>query len=196
MIAMMFRLTRTNPSIKISIIILISLILHIALINFFGCGLFFIPFLIIFTFVLIIISIYLIFRGNIKKALWLALVVFICFGSLTMATRIRLAIDLAKINVFTSKMLSCVSSSKIIKDNIGINICDRQDLDFVETTNTIVYDGSDEIILPFNARSNDWNRAARELHNAPFGVMGFSVRRLTGHFYDVQFSYSQPPDSS
>ena len=89
---------------------------------------------------------------------------------------------------------SCKTSGIIFDGNQRLAVCSVDDKWWRdELTKSIIYDSSGQIMLKQNQRSEGWVNAALALQRkAPFGIIGFSARRLTGDFYVANFTDSLP----
>jgi hypothetical protein len=164
-------------------------------INFHGTGLYLAPIIIVSALSFLFIGIRAAFRGKWLNAASLMLAFLIFVFVFLSGESTRMFVDRLKVNFIYEANSECLSSSEIIRDDFRIGVCERHDLDSIETINTIIYDSSGEVQLPAGFHSKDWRNAAFKLgHKAPFGIMGFSARKIKGNFYDVQFSYSASPD--
>ncbi|ACC75179.1 hypothetical protein PPMP20_01755 [Paraburkholderia phymatum] len=111
--------------------------------------------------------------------LWEALLVFNHAGGWT---------DILAIKLDTKKYDACKNSG-VAFDGNRLSVCDTNDKWWrAGFTEAIVYDSSGQILREHPPHSDDWLNAALSPNiHAPFGVVGFEARRLTGDFYLITF---------
>lgn len=103
--------------------------------------------------------------------------------------------SMAKISLLYRRQGGCVNSSAVIDRNNRLSVCYRKDWDRWGYVESIVYDSSDQIIQSTSKRSAAWEAASISLdRKAPFGILGFTAWRLTGHYYLVRFYYDADPN--
>jgi hypothetical protein len=95
-------------------------------------------------------------------------------------------VDELRLNSLGDKKLICQRDAIAIADAGKIGICETH---FLENyIYTLIYDSTDEIASSNSSFSTQWQAAALSLGNeAPFGVMGFQVSKIEGHYYRVIF---------
>jgi len=83
--------------------------------------------------------------------------------------------------------LACKEQATPIGKEGVLGVCTRYD-DIYGQTDTVIYDSTDEILMPASHRSTAWIAITNSntIH-APFGVLGFDVERIAGHYYRVVF---------
>ena len=92
-------------------------------------------------------------------------------------------LDLALFNAFYQK---CAQSADQTA-NGGFAVCWTRDT--FSAVDAVVYDSSDQIALPPNARSAEWTKVAlKSPVMAAFGVDGFHANLIRGHFYRIYFA--------
>jgi hypothetical protein len=98
-------------------------------------------------------------------------------------------ISLIEIKLGFNGYEKCRLDGKQISKDERISVCERENIDGWGITRAVIYDSSDQIILPEDERTLNWNYAAAALgHSAPFGISDFSAKKITGHFYMVYFN--------
>jgi hypothetical protein len=98
-----------------------------------------------------------------------------------------------KLLLFPAHYQRCIDSGIHFENDKVLTICTLENEDTFALLATepvfedgIIYDSSDEIVLPPPQRSSQWKIAASKL--PPFGLMGYDATLLIKHFYFVRFS--------
>jgi hypothetical protein len=91
---------------------------------------------------------------------------------------------------------TCRHSGVSIAGGYTLAVCDKDDRWWrYGFTKAIIYDSSDQIGIPASKRTKEWVSIAVSMgEQVPFGILGFSARRLTGHYYSVSFFDDRQPD--
>lgn len=94
--------------------------------------------------------------------------------------------DIIRLNLFSRS--TCIRSAVELGHGAVFGVCVDHFDNLSATANLIVYDSSDEIVLPAEKRSPEWTKTVRGM-KIPFGVpdLTFEARKMIGHFYDVDF---------
>lgn len=91
------------------------------------------------------------------------------------------------------KFVTCKEHAVPVSGKGVIGVCERHEHEWGASVDTIIYDSTDEIILAPSQRSEEWKSAVKSKSiNAPFGYFGFTVERITDHYYDVYFLNGLP----
>jgi hypothetical protein len=90
-------------------------------------------------------------------------------------------INLARLHLFSQS--DCINSAASLGDGKVFGVCMTQYDNFNVTSDLIIYDSSDQIMLPSNRRSAEWNRIASP--KLPDGEFDFVAHSMGDHFYDV-----------
>lgn len=105
-------------------------------------------------------------------------------------------LDIIFIEINSQTYVNCISDGVAFDTNKALSVCKKYEKWWrYGFTKAIAFDSSGQIILKHASRDPEWIRAALSLdRKAPFGIIGFTARRLTGNFYSVIFYNDLPQD--
>lgn len=88
--------------------------------------------------------------------------------------------------------VACKENAMPVGKEGFLGVCTRYD-DISGQTDTIIYDSTDQILLPPTRRSQEWLKMALAMATkAPFGIAGFDVEQIANHYYRVVFTDANP----
>jgi hypothetical protein len=107
-------------------------------------------------------------------------------------------VDIWRIRANFSEFERCKASGVALPQGHRLSVCERDDRWWrYDLTRVIIYDSSDNVLLPQFDPTSEWRRAAVQIAaDAPFGIVGFTAKRLSGHFFLVDFSDDLSPNVS
>jgi hypothetical protein len=138
-------------------------------------------------FIYLLMAIYALIRAQYARALSLVLPHIALASLLFTAILIKKMtganlIDLARLHLFSQG--DCINSAASLGDGKVFGVCLAQHDNIFVRSNLIIYDSSDQIMLPSDQRSAEWNRIASP--KLPDGDFDFVAQSMGDHFYDVQ----------
>jgi hypothetical protein len=146
------------------------------------------PVLPVLLIIYLLIAIYALIRAQYARVLSLVLPHIAIAGILFTLTFIKKTtgvnlIDLARLHLFSQG--DCINSAASLGDGKVFGVCLAQHDNIFVTSNLIIYDSSDQIMLPPGQRSAEWNRIASRM--TPLGEFEFKAHSMGDHFYDAEF---------